>query len=579
MSKKNDTEISLRAENEQLRSELAEAQETLHAIRNGEVDALVVGEKLYVLTGADAASNQLRGRALAEVSDAVFTIDNDSRVTWMNAAAERQYGVTAAQALGCRVEEIYASRWLLAEGEAAVQRSLQETGHWRGENIHRTRSGAELHVESSFGALRDEQGAISGILATFRDITARKHAEEALRGYAEQLKKADRRKDEFLATLAHELRNPLAPIRNATAILKRSQPGSTNFQTAIEITENQVAHMVRLIEDLLDISRISTGKIELKKERVTLHSIVDQAVETSRPHIDEKGHKLNVVVPEEPLWLEADAVRLAQVLSNLINNACKYSEPNGTIELRACLDSQLPLRDAEPLGSRPDSGGSVGSLVFSVKDRGIGIAPEHLLEIFDLFSQVDSALDRAEGGLGIGLSLVKGVVELHGGSVEAKSEGVGRGSEFIVRLPITETGLGQSTACAAAELVSAPERAGILVVDDQKTQAQSLAMLLDGLGYETRTAYNGESALTALEEFTPKVALLDIGLPGMNGYELARRIRLMPQLKNITLIAQTGWGTDKDREDAKRAGFDYHLTKPVNDRLLATILSEKCPPG
>jgi len=570
MSLTDNTEKALRAENERLRTLLAEAEQTLHALRTGEVDAVVIGQQLYMLTSADAVSNELRGRALAEVGDAVFTFDKDERITWMNAAAERQYGVKASQALGRPLREIYQCQCLRAEDEVALQRALEEIGHWRGENIHRTRSGSEVHVESAFGVLRDDQGEITGALATFRDITERKRAEAALRDYAGRLEQADRRKDEFLAILAHELRNPLAPIRNATAILKRSSPGSSNFQTALEITDNQVAHMVRLIDDLLDISRISSGKMELKKSRVLLSSVVEQALETSRPHIEEKSHTLKVVLPDVTVALDADPVRLAQLLSNLIINACKYSEPNGSIEVAAAVEPCAESGNGHRTALVPQQ------LILSVKDRGIGIAPEHLLQIFDLFSQVGSALDRAEGGLGIGLSLVKGIAELHGGIVEAKSDGLRKGSEFIVRLPVVKAALTREMNSHAG-IDESTDRGRVLVVDDQKIQAETLAILLHGMGYETRTAFDGESALAALQEFMPTAALLDIGLPGMNGYELARRIRRIPQLKNILLIAQTGWGTEKDRENAKQAGFDYHLTKPVNDRLLANILAEKPP--
>jgi PAS domain S-box-containing protein len=570
MSLTDNTEKTLRAENERLRTLLAEAEQTLHALCTGQVDAVVIGQQLYMLIGADAASNQLRGRALAEVGDAVFTFDKDERITWMNAAAERQYGVKAAQALGRPLREIYHCRWLRPEDEVAAQRALQEIGHWRGENIHRTRSGSEVHVEAAFGVLRDDQGEITGALAIFRDITERKRAEATLRDYAGRLEQADRRKDEFLAILAHELRNPLAPIRNATAIMKRSSPGSSNFQTAIEITDNQVEHMVRLIDDLLDISRISSGKMELKKSRVLLSSVVEQALETSRPHIEEKSHQLKVVLPDVTVALDADPVRLAQLLSNLIINACKYSEPNGSIEVAAAVEPCAESGNGHRTALVPQQ------LILSVKDRGIGIAPEHLLQIFDLFSQVGSALDRAEGGLGIGLSLVKGIAELHGGIVEAKSDGLRKGSEFIVRLPVVKAALKREMNSHAG-IDESTDRGRVLVVDDQKIQAETLAMLLHGMGYETRTAFDGESALAALQEFMPTAALLDIGLPGMNGYELARRIRRIPQLKNILLIAQTGWGTEKDRENAKQAGFDYHLTKPVNDRLLANILAEKTP--
>jgi len=420
-----------------------------------------------------------------------------------------------------------------------------------------------------------------------------------LREYAEQLKDADQRKDEFLATLAHELRNPLAPIRNAVELLKRPNLTVENFQLAREITESQLNQMVRLVDDLLDISRISRGKIELKKERVTLKSILDQALETSRPHVEAAGHKLSLSLPSRDIYLDGDPLRLAQVLSNLINNACKYSANNGNIEINAKVRTGIEYRGSQGDGkngrskavdestivsslsgidtipaSKSDKPKSTMELVLSVKDNGIGIPPEHLPRIFELFSQVGSALDRSQGGLGIGLSLVRSLVEQHGGRVEAQSEGLGKGSEFIVRLPTAPAFADESAMRSGDETVlSIPFRLKrILVVDDNKPQAQSLALLLNAMGFDARSVYDAKSALSILDEFTPQVALIDIGLPDINGYELARRLRGLPELKGMTLIAQTGWGRDEDREEARQAGFDHHLTKPINHQVLQTLL-------
>ena len=379
------------------------------------------------------------------------------------------------------------------------------------------------------------------------DITERKAAEAALT-------EADRRKDNFLAVLAHELRNPLAPIRNAIELLKRPNLTAENFQLARDIAERQLEQMVRLIDDLLDISRISQGKIELKKERVTLKSIVDQALETSRPHIEENGHQLRVILPKERIVLHADRVRLAQVVSNLINNACKYSEKNGNLVIIARMENGKDL-------------------LLSVKDNGIGISPEDLPTVFEMFSQVSSSNEHSQGGLGIGLSLVKALVELHGGSVQARSEGLGKGSEFIVHLPVLETDGSEGE----SGFDTGPESWGealakqrVLIVDDNVPQAQTLALLLQTMGFEVRAAYDAQSALRLLDEFTPDTALVDIGLPGMNGYDLARQIRAND--KKIVLVAQTGWARDEDRERGKQAGFDFHLTKPINYQLLEQIL-------
>jgi CheY-like chemotaxis protein len=305
----------------------------------------------------------------------------------------------------------------------------------------------------------------------------------------------------------------------------------------------------------------------LKKERVTLKSIVDQALETSRPHVEAAGHKLTVSLPPRNVYLDADPLRVAQVLSNLINNACKYSANNGHIEIKANVETAEKGR-GEAVAVSPME------LVLSVKDTGIGIAPEHLRRIFELFSQVGSALNRSQGGLGIGLALVRGLVEQHGGSVEARSEGLGKGSEFIVRLPAGPAFAEESAIPSGDETVlSIPSRLKrILVIDDNKIQARSLELLLKAMGFDARSVYDAKSALAILDEFLPQVALIDIGLPDINGYELARRLRGLTQLKGITLIAQTGWGRDTDREEARQAGFDHHLTKPIDHQVLQNLL-------
>ncbi|HET7008284.1 MAG TPA: ATP-binding protein, partial [Candidatus Binatia bacterium] len=328
-----------------------------------------------------------------------------------------------------------------------------------------------------------------------------------------------------------------------------------NFQIARQITESQLNHMVRLIDDLLDISRISSGKIELKKERVALKSIVDQALQTCQPHVDAAGHRVSVALPPGTVYLEGDPVRLAQVLSNLVNNACKYSENNGRIEITATVESENTLR-------------------LSVKDTGIGIAAEHLPRIFELFSQVGAVLDRSQGGLGIGLALVRGLVELHGGSIEARSQGAGTGSEFIVRLPIVavrEEELIEPSANEISPSSAATKR--ILVVDDNRVQTKSLGLLLKYNGHEVKVAFDGPSALAILEDFVPDIALIDVGLPhGMSGHDLARHIRAQQRFDKTILIAQTGWGRDEDRERSQAAGFNYHIVKPIDHDQLQRII-------
>lgn len=369
----------------------------------------------------------------------------------------------------------------------------------------------------------------------------------------EQLREADRRKDEFLATLAHELRNPLAPVRNAVQILQLKGPPVPELQWARDVIDRQMAQMARLIDDLMDVSRITRGVIDLKRERVELAKVVQGAVETSRPLIEQQGHDLWVQLPAEPVYLHADMTRLAQVFSNLLNNAAKYTERGGRIDLTA-----------ERQGS---------DVVVSVKDTGIGIPADKLPRVFEMFSQLHVAMERSHGGLGIGLSLVKRLVEMHGGTVGARSAGPGMGSEFVVRLPIA---VGQAHASGQTSGDEQPAPAAslrILVVDDNRDNADSLAAMLRIMGNETRTAYDGDEALRAAEEFRPRVVLLDIGLPKLSGYEVCRRIREQPWGRRMVLIAVTGWGQDDDKRRAEAAGFDRHMVKPVKPQALMKVLT------
>jgi len=370
----------------------------------------------------------------------------------------------------------------------------------------------------------------------------------------EALRRADRQKDEFLATLAHELRNPLAPVRNAIQILRLKGPLSPDVQWARDVIDRQMQQMTRLIDDLMDLSRITRNRIELRKERVDLARVLHGAVETSRPLVDASGHELSVVLPPEPVYVDADPARLAQVFANLLNNAAKYSEPNGRIALTV------------------DRQGS--DIAVSVRDGGIGIPEEMLPRIFDPFSQVNQSLERCQGGLGIGLTLVKRLVEMHGGSVAAHSAGTGKGSEFVVRLPIPIALAAPGSPATPDEPVAeAPARWRLLVIDDNNDAATSLGMMLSTLGYETRTAYDGLAGLEAAAEFRPDVVLLDIGMPMMNGYDVARRIREQPWGKEIVLIAVTGWGQTEHRQRTSEAGFDHHLVKPVDPAALAKLIA------
>ncbi len=370
----------------------------------------------------------------------------------------------------------------------------------------------------------------------------------------ESLREADRRKDEFLATLAHELRNPLAPLRNGLELMRLARDDAAVVEKARSMMARQLEQMVRLTDELLDVSRISRGKIELRRERIPLATILSQAAETSRPLIDAGRHRLTIDLPPEPIFLDADLTRLAQVFSNLLNNAAKYTEPGGHITLAA-----------EQEGS---------DVVVSVRDTGIGI-PAHLLpRVFEMFTQVDRSLERSQGGLGIGLSLVKRLVEMHGGSVEARSEGHGKGSELVVRLPAAPPLPGEPREKRADEGAAEANSLRILVVDDNEDAAVSLAMMLEILGNEVQTAHDGLEALEAAPAFRPDVILLDIGMPRLNGHEVARRIRRQPWGKGVLLVALTGWGQEEDRRRSREAGFDFHLVKPVDAAALEKVLAE-----
>ncbi len=386
---------------------------------------------------------------------------------------------------------------------------------------------------------------VDGDLAVwFADITRRKQQER-------ELLEADRRKDEFLATLAHELRNPLAPIRQAAAIARNEQATEAQKRWSNNVIERQVQHMSLLLDDLLDVSRITHGTLQLRKQNTDLQSIVGAAVETARPLIDERRHHLTIDVAAD-LQVHADPLRLAQVLSNLLTNAAKYTNPNGAIRVGCSVTGH--------------------DLVLWVEDTGIGIAAEDLPKVFGMFAQVRSAQDHAAGGLGIGLALAKGVVELHGGRIEVASAGIGKGSRFTVRLPGVVTSVTSPVKVHAGRDCTATPNKRILLADDNRDAAESLAIILRLEGHEVDLAHDGASALRSFESRRPDVALLDIGMPGANGYEVARRIRSTPAGGDVLLIAITGWAQDSDRAQSRAAGFDHHLTKPVEPETLIGLL-------
>jgi two-component system CheB/CheR fusion protein len=416
----------------------------------------------------------------------------------------------------------------------------------------RHKSGRWLHVEDRAVIVRDPDGGLAKLHGCTVDVTHLKQAEEQMRRLYDQLSEADRRKDEFVATLAHELRNPLAPIRNGVRLLQQKGPPEPELVWARAVIERQVAYMTRLLEDLLDVSRIAQGKLELRRSLVLLSSIVDAAVETSRPAIEAAGHTLSVSLPDTPVQLHADPVRLAQVLANLLTNAAKYTERGGHIELSAF--------------------GEAGEVVMSVRDTGIGIAPEMLINLFRMYSQAESTAHRSQGGLGIGLSLAKGLIELHGGRIEAKSGGPQHGSEFIVRLPLPASALADVGARdAGGTMVRLSRR--VLVVDDSRDSADTLSTLLQVMGCEVEVAYDGVQALQAGASFKPDAVLLDLGMPKLNGFEACERMRREAWGRSICIVAVTGWGQDEDRRRTKEAGFNAHLVKPADPGKLTELLA------
>jgi PAS domain S-box-containing protein len=436
--------------------------------------------------------------------------------------------------------------WLAKE----IKRSLTNGGEIRSEFRLALQEQESRWVKIQGKLLSNDPIAPMVIAGACLDITDRRRSEMALRD-------ADRRKDEFLATLAHELRNPLAPIRNGLRILELAEDDRELRQSTQEMMDRQVGHMVRLIDDLLDVSRITRGSIELRKEQVELRFILEQALETSRPLIQKSGHQLSVLLPPDPAMVNADTTRLAQVFNNLLNNAAKYTEPGGNISITMRLEG--------------------GEAIVSVADDGMGIPPDLLNEVFDMFAQVDRSLERSQTGLGIGLSIVKRLVHMHGGRVEAYSEGLGRGSRFMVFLPLAE----QTGQLPSPQVPYEPvQKKGrvvyhrILIVDDNYDAACTLASIFKVLGHQVRTATNGHDAIEQAASFRPVLIIMDIGMPGMSGYEACRIIREHPWGAEPMIVALTGWGKEEDRMRSEEAGFDRHLVKPMEGTLVAQLLRE-----
>jgi PAS domain S-box-containing protein len=562
-----------------LRSLLEEVLRNQHPIHDFEVDHIfpTIGQKIMLLNAqrvygegdhsdlillameditdrrrAQAAveDSELRYRRLFETAqDAILIVDaGTKKVLDANPFIEDLLGYSKAEFVGKELWQLGLFRDV-EDSKAAFQK-LQTQGYIRYEHLPlETKDGRKVDVEFVSNVYQVDHRQI--IQCNIRDITERRRLERQTQEQAEALAELHRRKDEFLAMLSHELRNPLSAIFNALHILRLQDTENPVQQKAKIVIERQVGQLAHLVDDLLEVSRVITGRIQLHQERLEMRGIVERAIESARPLIDRHQHELSVSLPAEPLWLRADPTRLEQIIVNLLNNAAKYTDEGGQIWLTAQQEGS--------------------EVVLRVRDTGVGIAPELLPRIFDLFTQADRTLDRSQGGLGIGLSLVQRIVELHGGTVEAHSRGLGHGSEFIVRLPALSLATKLIAPLETAKQPVQPSR--ILVVDDNIEAADVLVMMLQMFGHEAQAAYSGQTALEMAVQYQPNVVLLDIGLPKMDGYEVARHLRQHPQTKEVWVIALTGYGQDSDRQRTQETGFDYHLVKPVDPRKLRDLLA------
>ena len=503
---------------------------------------------------AQAQDTLVRNAAiLADQSDAIVVTDLEGRILTVNAATARMTGYSEAALAGSTLGRLFR----MGDGTPLQQRVAQVIGtqqEWRCELGFVRMDGSEGVCESVIKPLHDSKGNLSGAVSVNRDITERQRDAARLRELNAELARADRKKDEFLATLAHELRNPLAPLGNVLEILKRKAGDDAQLIWAQEVFERQMRHMSHLVDDLMEISRITQGRVTLRRAPTDIGAIMRAAVEAAQAIIDGGAHRLEVLVPAAPVLVDADPTRLTQVLTNLLNNAAKYTPDGGRIWFGAAAEG--------------------GQVAISVRDSGIGIAPDNLANVFTMFAQLEPALERSQGGLGIGLALVKGLVALHDGTIAAHSAGIGQGSEFIVRLPIIAGAAAPVEAPTGPVQVEETADAGkkVLVVDDNRDGADMLRMALEMLGHEVTCAYDGKGALEGAAANRPDVVVLDIGLPDMDGYAVARAMRGQPWGKDVLLVAATGWGQQKDRDATAAAGFDIHLVKPIDFAQLDSLL-------
>ncbi|MBA4016835.1 MAG: hybrid sensor histidine kinase/response regulator [Pirellula sp.] len=492
----------------------------------------------------------------------VVTTDSNLVVTGWNRWLEQRSGKAARDVVGRRIVEIYPDL-LVRAMDRYYRQALEGQACLLSQRFHKyllpmPPTVAHTHLMNMQQTARLmpllEDEVICGTLTLIEDVTERIVTEEELRKQADRLEEANRHKDDFLAMLAHELRNPLGPIRNGLQVLDFIPGDSPDAIQTRQMMERQVTHMSRLVDDLLDVSRIARGKVRLRQTLCDLNSIVHDVVEDYRPLIEKNGIRLVLLSLAEDAAVCGDSIRLAQIVGNLLNNANKFTNPGG--EIRVACETNRETK----------------SVLIRISDTGIGMSRETLLQIFDTFSQADESLDRSKGGLGLGLSLAKGLANLHGGAIQASSDGVGRGSSFTLSVPLTESGVVETTP-AAEPAIPNQEMKRILVIEDNRDMAQSMKMLLSHIGYQVEWADSGNAGLDLARRFSPSIVLCDIGLPGRNGFEVARALRADPITEHAYLIAQSGYGQDEDVRKAHDAGFDLHLTKPVDFIELKRVLS------
>lgn len=515
---------------------------------------------VLVLIDVDAIKHQQetlrrQNALLDQVSEAIFMWQLEGGIVYWNRGAQETYGFTPEQALGRKPYELLAT---FPSSDTFLE-ALQRHGQWTGELTHTRRDGVQVVVESRMLQEHETDGSAL-VFEVNHPITERKQMEHDLRAQAGALIAADRAKDEFLAVLAHELRNPLSPLTSALEIARNPAAPPAVLERAWQIMSHQVQNMARLVDDLLDVSRMSQGRIQLRKELVDVTGLVQQAIDSNRQPIDSRGQELSLATPGTPVLAEVDPLRVEQVVSNLLSNASKFTPRDGHIWITV-----------------DDGADGADQITIRVRDDGIGISPAALPRLFDLFMQEDSSIDRGTGGLGIGLTLVRHLVELHGGRVDAHSAGTGQGSEFVVRIP-TVVGHARGFAMAPAEK---PEPSSVsrrvLVTDDSWDGAEALALMLRLVGHDVRIAHSGPEALEIAAAFRPDVIFLDIGMPQMDGFETARRLRRMPTLDTTVLVALTGYGQESDRLQALEAGFDDFLVKPPNPAAVRTLSLKRRP--